>query len=554
VTTAAPNTAGSHRSAPPKPPKTAARAIAKVTPSTANGRELAGVGRGSRLGLLGAGFSALANFALVLVVTHGFGRHDAGLFFAATAAFLVLQMLCKIGTDTALVYFIARLRALGETDQIGAHLRVALAPVVLLAVGLGAISFGLSHWLAHAVFGSGASRQLQVLAIAVPFAVVYDVCLAATRGFGTVTPYILLERLLRPGLQLVFLIAVVAFGGSATMLATAWAGPFLLLLPVVIALLLRLLRSEGIAAAAPKSGLRRAFWSFSATRGVTGLAQALLQRLDVVLVVALLGPTDAAIYAAASRFLVLGQLGNQAISAPVEPRLAGLLARRNLRGALEIYRLSTSWLVIISWPLFLVAAIYSPTIMRIFGPGYTSGWPVVLTLCLCMLPASAVGLVDVVLVMAGRTSWNLWNTLAALVINVSLDLLLIPHLGLVGAAIGWGAAVLATNLVPLAQIHHLLRLQPFGRSVGSAILLSLAAFAVVPGLVRLVLGGGFPSLVIALLLAAPLYLYLLHRERGALQLHLLLGKLVKAAPLPQPAPEGRHRRPEPAAADWTAQT
>jgi O-antigen/teichoic acid export membrane protein len=179
--------------------------------------------------------------------------------------------------------------------------------------------------------------------------------------------------------------------------------------------------------------------------------------------------------------------------------------------------------------------------MGVFGSGYSSGWPVVLTLCLCMLPASAVGLVDVVLVMAGRTSWNLLNTLGALVINVVLDLLLIPHLGLEGAAIGWGAAVLATNVVPLAQIHHLLRLQPFGRSVGSAVLTSLVAFALLPGLVRLVLGGGFVSLVVAVVLAAPLYVCLLHRERGALQLHLLLGRLVKAAPVPERASEGRHR-------------
>jgi O-antigen/teichoic acid export membrane protein len=535
VTTAAEKAAGTHRIAPP------VRSIKSVQASSAGGRDLAGVGRGSRLGLLGAGFSAIANFALVLVVTHGFGRHDAGLFFAATAGFLVVEMLCRFGADTALVYFIARLRARGETDQVGQHLRTALQPVILLALALGGISFGASHWLAHEVFGSGASHQLQVLAIALPFAVVYDVCLAATRGFGTVTPYTMLERLLRPGLQLLLLLIVVFMGASTTALATAWAAPYLLLLPIVIGLLIHLLRSEGVPPAAAKPGLVRAFWAFSATRGVTGLAQALLQRLDVVLVVALLGPIDAAIYAAASRFLVLGQLGNQAISAPVEPRLSGLLARRDVRGALEVYRLSTSWLVSVSWPLFLIAAIYAPTIMGVFGTGYTSGWPVVLTLCLCMLPASAVGLVDVVLVMAGRTSWNLLNTLGALVINVVLDLLLIPHIGLEGAAIGWGAAVLVSNVVPLAQIHHLLRLQPFGRSVGSAILTSLAAFALMPGLVRLVLGGGFLSLIVAVVLAAPLYFCLLHRERGALQLHLLLGKLVKPAAIPEPAPEGRHR-------------
>jgi O-antigen/teichoic acid export membrane protein len=518
-------------------------AVIKV--STAGKRDLAGVGRGSRIGLIGAGFSAVASFALVLVVTHSFGRHDAGLFFSATAAFLVVEMLCRLGTDTALVYFIARLRALEETGQVGAHLRVALQPVIAVGLISGAVAFLASHWLAHTVFGSGASRQLQVLAIAIPFAVVYDVCLAATRGFGTVTPYTFLERLIRPGMQLVFLVGVVVLGRNTTALATAWAAPYVLLLPVVVGVLIHLLRAEGVPASAAQPGLTRTFWAFAAPRSLTGLAQALLQRLDVVLVVAILDPSAAAIYAAATRFLVLGQLGNQAISAPVEPRLSGLLARKDIRGAQDVYRLSTSWLVSVNWPIFLMAAIFAPTVMRVFGPGYSSGWPVVVILCLCMLPASAVGLVDVVLVMAGRTSWNLWNTVLALVINVGLDLILMPHIGLTGAAIGWGAAVLVTNVVPLAQIHHLLGLHPFGRSVASAMLAALAAFALIPGAVRLILGSGFVALAVAIVLAVPVYLFLLHRERGVLQLHLLLGRLIKAAPVPEPAHTGRHRPPPP---------
>ena len=71
------------------------------------------------------------------------------------------------------------------------------------------------------------------------------------------------------------------------------------------------------------------------------------------IVAAILGPADAAVYAAATRFLVLGQLGNQAISAPVEPRLSGLLARRDIAGAQDVYRLSTAWLICVNWPIFL---------------------------------------------------------------------------------------------------------------------------------------------------------------------------------------------------------
>ncbi len=488
--------------------------------------DLVAVGRGSRLGLMGAVFSAFANFALVLVVTRSFGRHDAGLFFSATALFLVLEMLCRLGTDVASVYFIARLRALGDSQLIRAYLRVGLKPVLVVSIVTAAALAALAGILGRDLLGGSSGTDLLILAACLPFAVVYDVLLAATRGFGTVVASTFLEKLLRPGLQLAFLI-VAATAGSAGALAIAWVVPYLICLPPTVLVLARLLQREHVEQQQPPDGVARTYWRFAAPRSVTGLAQALLQRLDIVIVAAVLGPSSAAVYAAATRFLVLGQLGNQAISAPVEPRLSGLLARGDVTGTRDVYRLSTAWLICINWPLFLLIAVFAPTVMRAFGNGYAYGWPVAMVLCLCMLAATGVGLVDIVLIMAGRTTWNLFNTVAALVLNVTIDLLLLPHIGLVGAAIGWGAAILMTNLLPLAQIHHLMGLHPFGRSVLTAAAASVAAFAVIPAAARLVLGGGIGPLAVGAVVGLGCYLLLLHRFRDTLQLHLLLGRLVK---------------------------
>ena len=57
-----------------------------------------------------------------------------------------------------------------------------------------------------------------------------------------------------------------------------------------------------------------------------------------------------------------------------------------------------------------------------------------------------------VLVTTGRSSWSLVNGLLAVVVNVGLDVLLIPRYGIIGAAIGWSAAIVLTNLLPLAQV------------------------------------------------------------------------------------------------------
>jgi O-antigen/teichoic acid export membrane protein len=497
--------------------------------------DLAAVGRGSRLGLGGAAFSAVANLALALVVTRGFGRHDAGLFFSATAVFLVLEMLGRLGTDYASIYFISRLRALGDSHLIVAHLRVAFKPVAaVVLVCAGALAIFASP-LSRALLGGSATVDLQVMAACLPFAVVYDICLAATRGFGTVVAATLLEKLIRPGLQLVLLV-IVATTHEAKLLAIAWALPYVMVLPVAAVVLYRLIRKENVKQEhRPGGNIASTFWRFSAPRSVSGLAQALLQRLDIVIVAAMLGPADAAVYAAATRFLVLGQLGNQAISAPVEPRLSALLARRDIAGARDVYRMSTAWLICVNWPIFLMTAVYAPTIMEAFGKGYRSGWTVAMLLCLCMVVAVGVGLVDVVLVFGGRATWNLFNTVTALAVNIGVDVVLLPRIGVIGAAVGWGVAILATNLLPLAQIHHVLGLHPFGRRVFTAAAVAAASFALVPGIVRILLGNGLTSLVVAGLAGFCVYAVLLYRFRGVLQLDLLLGRFMKRSPGARPA-------------------
>jgi O-antigen/teichoic acid export membrane protein len=87
-------------------------------------------------------------------------------------------------------------------------------------------------------------------------------------------------------------------------------------------------------------------------------------------------------------------------------------------------------------------------------------------------------MVDMVLAMGGRTRWNLYNVGLALAVMVGVDLVAVPRLGALGAAIGLAAAVLTNNLVPLAQLWFTLRLHPFGRATLGAAALAGACFGI----------------------------------------------------------------------------
>jgi O-antigen/teichoic acid export membrane protein len=171
-----------------------------------------------------------------------------------------------------------------------------------------------------------------------------------------------------------------------------------------------------------------------------------------------------------------------------------LFALGDRRSANVIYQVTTAWLVLLTWPLYLLAVVYGPEVLTVFGHSYKAGAAVMLILGLTMLLATACGQVDMVLITTGRSSWSLVNGLLAVGVNVGMDLVLIPRYGITGAAIGWAVAIVVTNLMPLGQLAWTIHLQPFGRGTVLAAVLSAVSFCLIPLGLRAVLGGGLASL------------------------------------------------------------
>jgi O-antigen/teichoic acid export membrane protein len=550
------------RSQPPRPGGPADRQKGK-----GGQPQLAEVARGGTLNLIGAGANAATTVGVTVFVTREFSKAIAGAFFTATSAFLIVEAVASLGANVGLVYFIARLRSLGEEKRIPAILRAAVIPVIIASLMLTAAMVGTAGPLAKillsghlaksgAVSAPAVAQSLRALALTLPFAALLDTYLGVGRGYRDMRPTVVIDKIIRSGAQLIGIIIAVA-AGSAAFLAPLWALPYVPAAAVAWLWIRRIRRrpSKGprgmpdvppelaalLALSTPvpkiKGALRgsrtaqrrlananpRGFWAFTTPRGIASLASITLQRIDIVLVAILLGPVQAAVYTAATRFLVAGQLGNMAISMAAQPRFTELFALGDRRSANVIYQVTTAWLVLLTWPLYMLAIVYGPEVLSVFGHSYKAGAAVMLILGLTMLLATACGQVDMVLITTGRSSWSLVNGLLAVGVNVSLDLVLIPRYGITGAAIGWAIAIMVTNLMPMAQLASSIHLQPFGRGTLLAAGLSAFAFGAVPFAIRTVLGGGLTGLAAGVAAGCLVQALGLWRFNGVLRLSAMPG-------------------------------
>jgi O-antigen/teichoic acid export membrane protein len=511
-------------------------------------RDLVGLARGWLLALFGLASSSVLGFLFAIVVARELGADEAGVFFAALALFTILTAAAQFGANTGAVRTVARFRALGRGGDVGRTLHGALCPVVVISVVLALAIFVLAPDISRLIIRGAdpeaAVPYLRVFAPFLPFASATAVIVAATRGFGTMVPFVGVEHLGKGSARLLLALAVLGSGLGGAALAVAWAVPIALACVVAGGALIVLLRrgeAKPSKAVRPSTrwGLTFEFWRFAAPRGVASIFQITLLWLDTILLAALASPHDAGIYTAAARCATQGAFAIHAVVFVIGPLVSGLLATDERERAQAVYQTATSWLTALSWPIYFSLVAFAPLVLSIFGPEFAAGETALVILACAMLVAMACGPVNVVLVMAGKTSWNLLNAFFALAVNVVLNLALIPEFGLSGAAVAWATSILIANVLPLIQIRLFLGLHPFASGFTTVAVAAATFYGLLGLVIRYAFGTGVAEFLVFAALATGGYLAVLWRRRDALQLGVLRQSLERR-------PRSSVRSPEPA--------
>jgi polysaccharide biosynthesis protein PslJ len=276
-------------------------------------------------------------------------------------------------------------------------------------------------------------------------------------------------------------------------------------------------RSGGMLSARGRQ-LAAEFWSFTGPRAFQATFQVTILWLDILIVGALVNSYQAGIYSAVSKLAILGTFALEGNRLAIGPQLSAMLARKEHSRAADLYQTATRTLILATWPLYLVLAIFPAVILGIFGPKYAAGGPALTVLALAMLVNLGTGNVTVVLLMGGKSSWGALNAGAALAANIGLNLVLVPRYGILGAAIAWAVSIIIDNVTAMIEIRWVMGLAPFGPGYWLAAGITLACFGITGAAARMVLGQTMPALAVAL--AAGLACYGLALVIASKPLHL----------------------------------
>ncbi len=167
---------------------------------------------------------------------------------------------------------------------------------------------------------------------------------------------------------------------------------------------------------------------------------------DIVLLGMFVSPDDVGIYFAATRIVNLVTFIYFAVAALAVPKFAELHAKGD-RSELQTFVHSIiRW---IFWPTLAAAVfilLFGKFALGFFGADFEAGYVLLAVLVLGFVARASTGPIEYLLNMTGNQDATAYAYCAAAALNIALNLLLVPHLGLIGAAIATSVCLMVSSL------------------------------------------------------------------------------------------------------------
>lgn len=394
-------------------------------------------------------------FVSQVILARLMGDFEYGIFVFVWVLAILLGNFSCLGFHTAIIRFLPQYQQTGEHAKIRGLTSTARIIALLTASLVGATGIAGLYFLGDLI-ESYYVIPLYLGAVALPLIAIGDVMEGTGRAnawpIGALAP----TYIVRPSLIIIFMLAAAWFGAEHTAriaMVCALAATYVTSVGQFFIVTWRIRRNFPSKARETEVPL---WFRMALPIFLIESIYFLLTNSDVVVVGFFLTPEQVAIYFAAAKTMALVHFVLFAVKAAASARFSAIYAEGNRQALANFAVQAARWTF---WPalalgLFVLAA--GNFLLSLFGPNFTEGYSMLYILLIGILAKASIGPGEGLLTMAGEQNLCVKIYAVALLSNIALSVLLIPLLGLTGAAIATaGAMVIEALLLSLGARYRL---------------------------------------------------------------------------------------------------
>ena len=406
-------------------------------------------------------FTAFIFILFVLIARH-ISNAEFGFFCLGYAVIKILSAISGLGFNRGIPRYISFQIGKGKKYKARSAIYSSFVITTLFSLFLAGLLFLNAGFVSSLFNKPGMAGTLKTMSLIIPFMTLNELLSSYLRGLKDATGKVYFQQILRPLFAVGLVSSVVIFSLSYIWVLRVYAISF-----VLTFILLFFYAKRKIFNYFPVDSyvpVAKEIIVFSLPLLGAGLVFQIMMWTDTLVLGFLTSARFVGVYHCALRiamFLTITVISAGFIYLPL---VSDFYSQKNLQKIRALYAVVTKWTFVITLPLFyFILFAQEQVLFYSFSAKYiTAGAPLKI-LAIGYIISTFFGLNGATCIALGKTRVIIISQVIALVVNLSLDLLLIPKYGIIGASIASSVSLVLVNIIMTGYVYGISGVHPFSK-------------------------------------------------------------------------------------------
>jgi len=426
---------------------------AKKVKHTATRRQI----RGSSLLLLGQFLSKGVNFVIQVMIVRYLAKSDFGAFAYALSIVAVGETIATFGLDRAITRFVPIYHEQRDYNKMFGTIFMVLGTMFSLGAAMVLLFYGLQGFLLNTFIKDQQAVALLLIMIFLSPVQAFDGVLEGMFAvFSKPSAIFFRKYVLGPGLKLLVVIFLIYGHSGVKFLAGGYVTAAVLAVVIFSVVLVKVLRDLNLFQHLNWRSIQipvRDILAFTVPLLASDLVYVVMNSVDAVLLEHFHGFVDVAALRAVQPTAKLNQLVLSSFGLLFTPAAARMFARNDREAVNDLYWQNAIWIAVASFPIFaLTFSLAKPITVLLFSERYEQSALILALLSFGYYFNAALGQNGLTLKVFGMVKYIVVIDVFVAILNLGVNLILIPIYGAMGAAIGTFSVLVIFNLLKQAGL------------------------------------------------------------------------------------------------------
>ena len=434
---------------------------------------------------LGVFLSKIFSYAYRIIIARYFGPEIYGAFSLAIIIFLWFVVFSSLGLIEGILRFIPIYRGKKKLNNIRYIFKFSLGILFFSSILAGLILFFLAEFISRNIFNDiNLVFFLKILGILIPFYIILNIFLTIIQSFERIKIHSFIADFLQNFLKLIFIILLIFIGLNTNSVILSYflgvLGAFVISFIYCKYYLSEIFKKIELNKSSKKN-IRKELFSYSWPLIFLGISSSIMPQIDSFTIGYFKGTLDVGIYNAAIPIAWLIAFFPSLFTRLFFPLVTKEFSKKNLGVVKELSKQVIKWILIVNLPFFLLMMLFPGVFINIlFGSEYLGAENSLRFLAIAYLFSSITVIFYNLISMIGKSKLILTNIVAISLLNLILNIFLVPIYGISGAAFATMISQIILSLIFFFQTKYYVSIVPLKRKMWGIL------FSIIPPTILLI--------------------------------------------------------------------